>query len=416
MSIEDGPSRENPAFIAQPDGSFVGINEQRRKNHEAEMDVSVLQAGDVLAARFDNEDSPSGFVYEVEEAVWHDLGISNYSKPGRSLSGRINSASLPSEINGTEKVIFTGSTYGGSIISPGLIATGMYPEFFLKGKGRLTFPPINYFVVFRADERGSLQEIEPQQLVAETSAKNEKHTKRVAEMDQVIEAFRFDRNLRNLGGQTYSDERYEAVFDSRGAVGLAILDKKTKVWMKYQYDEGRALQIGFAKLSDIKEAYGLDGRFSSTVEPIYRAGVAISTHTTSPRYGIDVVNYKMSKKEAADIDFAGKDAFPPSPNIRVWPDGSHDIDDDSYKTSDEKRIEDNKKIEEVLELHTAMDSTGRVLIIDGEPIELFDPSTEAEKIIKQLSIDTEQQSQWSERKIYTSGFVTRAINKITKKT
>ncbi|MBW3569451.1 hypothetical protein KY385_04970, partial [Candidatus Parcubacteria bacterium] len=358
MSIENEPKR-NPVFIAQPDGSLVGINdliEQRRNNHEAEMDASVLQAGDVLAARFDDEDSPSGFIYEVEETVWHDLGISNYSKPERSLSGRINSASLPSEINGTEKVIFTGSTYGGSIISPGRIATGMYPEFSLKEKGSLTFPPINYFEVFRADERGSLQEIEPQQLVAETSAKNEKHTKRVAEMDQVIEAFGFDRNLRNLGGQTYSNERYEAVFDSRGVVGLAILDKKTKVWMKYQYSEGRTLQVGFAKLSDIEEAYGLDGRFSSAVDPIHRAGVAISTHTMSPRYGLDVVNYKMNKKEAADLNLAGKDAFP-SLNIRVWSDGSHDIHDDSYKTSDEERIENNKKIEEVLESHAAMNGS-----------------------------------------------------------
>lgn len=381
------PKPKKPQIYTRgPNGEMVDIfdlMEQNRRNLETEMNVATLRSGDLLALRCKKgDDTTDEFTFDIKSAKWGGLGMGGGFSPSPDLVGKLDGPKLPDEVKGIN-AHFEGSGFGGSMMSPGLLATGRSPYFFFPGKGEFRLPYLDYFEVFRRDQAGNLQPLDPNQLDLEGKGKAIHHEARLSQADQLMKIFGFENfNIRGnqiTDIQEYEDERYIAEYMAHGAMGneLAIFDKKMGQWMKFKYyafNNEDFLQVAFADLSDInvrelftagKIIFDLGAHWS-------REGIV--TFNSSGRLGMEAINYRVSDEQAKKVlNIPEWFSRTVNPDIQIWPDGRIEVPRE-YPMSEveEKHPGTIEKIKNSVSAKTAVD--GAVYInLNGKKINLKIP-------------------------------------------
>ncbi len=423
---QSSPSPE-VGYTRLPNGEWIGIFElmERQKTTEAELNTAVLKPGDLLAGQYPkDEDTLGGFFFKVESTKWNHLGIEGNFSPSPRIMGRLQGPDLPPEVSGKEAE-FSGSGWGGPMFQAGIIGTGRAPYFFLED-GQYRAPIISNFKIFRKDEKGELQPLEPNQLDAEIRKRIEKHHDRVTHVEELMKLFGFTRfdfrdstktshdyrqtpideplPPRNDLDLQFEDERYKAQYVAGMAMGnqLAILDKDINLWMEYKYynfNNEDILQVAFADLSshDLNEVFN----FGEIVyeSRIHGTDEAITTFTTSGRYGIDAANYKPSEREAAEIlDIPGIDGsiYSPTPDIQLLPDGEVNIPlVYPFNGLETEHPGLNQRIKEAVKFSVRADGS-LSLTLNSKEIPLIDPDAQLNSLIAHMTQNTEPAAQNAE--------------------
>lgn len=390
-SSKDYPRPQIP--IRLPDGQIVNLFdliERNRRNLESTMPTGSLKRGDLIAFGYSEGDGTNGgFVFEVKEAEWKTLGITGEGCPSPTLVGRLDGPDLPDEVKDKD-CVFTGSGFGTSIVGQDTLATAQSPYFSFP-EGEYIAPVIDLFTTFRRDQSGNLRQLSPNQLDAETRGKTTNHDQRLAKVEQLMEIFGFhDMNFRS--GQTaspylhtYQDKRYVARFEPGMGMGnqLAIMDKQTGQWMEFKYFNSRNedfLQIAFADLSDrdLRDFFLSDTRGLTSESHIHRSRVAITTFTSSGRYGIEVVNYMPSGQEdVRNLGVPKRVSHMIRPDIQIWANGRTEV-QINYFQPEPGLLERIKR-----SIQVTPSSDGAIVInLNGKNVKLKNPDVEIEKIIK----------------------------------
>ncbi len=389
-------------YTRLPDGSVVNIfdlMEQHKRNLETEMGTGSLRAGDLIAFQYPNEQGTTNeMVFDVKSSEWTDLGMSGNFAPHPTLVGRLDGPNLPSEVTDND-VTFIGSGFGGSMVSPAILATGRSPYFHVAG-GEYRAPYVDYFEIFRKDEQGNLQPLDLNQLDTEARGKTAKHDERVAKAEQLMEKFGFKFDFREGSKSTddyfgYEDERYIAEFRSGMAMGnqLVIYDKQLGQWMEMKYYNSKNddfLQVAFANISpnQIKDEF-----CSMTDESgVHRSRVSITTFASSGRYGIEAINYKASDDETAKTLQIPK-WIPDNvanPNIQIWPDGQIEVPEDYPIIVVEKQNPGTiEKIKNSVRATTSTDDV-TTLNLNGKNVQLKNPDVEIDRVVQHMSANKEK--------------------------
>lgn len=400
------PSGENPksiknVFIYLPTGQKVNLDDrlgEQRTNMEARMPASILRKGDLLAITYTAPDNSRGkFLFTVSSSEWGNLGVGN--KPHASVQGRLL-GDLPEDTLG-EEAYFAGSGFGGAMRQGEVIETGCHLYFSFGRRGDFFTPPIDYFEISRPGSTGEMRLVEPNELDAELRGKVTNHQRRLEQSERLIRFLGFDRfDFRN--GQIhvpledvpfFEDGAYRAqYYAGRGAGNhMTILDKGTRQVMMLKYfnsSQDDFLQIGFADLSglDLREVFMSDNIVFE--DGIHRSGRAMTTYTSSGRYGVDAVNYHVSRKQARKnlkIPTTSGDETTLQPDIQIWPENKIKI-AGSYERS--KLEETHPSLLPQLESSiSALTSHDGVIILNlnGEKVRLKDPDAEIAKKVQHFT-------------------------------
>ncbi len=388
--------------------NIFDLVERNRRNMETEMGFGLLKAGDIITFQSSDESGPSNFLFDVKDAKWDTLGISGSHCPAPQLIGTLRGPNLPDEVNDQE-VVFTGSGFGGSIRQVDTLATGQAPYFWIPGRGEYRGPIVDFFQLFRRDQEGNLQPIEPNQLDAEKKGKTVKHQERLAKAEQLMKMFGFTqfdiregRKLLDQDYLEYEDNRYLAQYSAEMAMGnsLVIFDKQTGQWMElkyYNFKNDDFLQIAFADLSGHKlEDVFILANYILSESSIHASREAITTYASSGRYGIEGVNYKPSDKDAAEVlgipPWGNRNYVLFSPDIQVWPDGRIEtpVNSSNFRAEDEhpgllERVKNSISA-------TKSDDDTVLLNLNGKNVQLKNPDIEIDKIAQHLGSQTNEQN------------------------
>lgn len=359
---EPQPQQREFAFTRLPNGELIGIFEMMDREllrGEVQMNTALLKPDDLIAIQYPKEDQTNGgFMFKVAKAEWGDLGMGGGHSPKPTLVGRLQGADLPEEVNGKEAT-FSGSGFGGPMRQPGVLVTGRSPYFSLD-EGQFRAPNITNFKIFRKDENNELRVIDQDQLDAEVRKESEKHRQRLAQVEELMELFGFrgydcknsqiashDYRQVPMGEElepqiptdrvpewqlVYEDDRYISQYKAEMAMDnqLAVFDKTTGKWMGfkyYNYNDEEMLQIAVVDLSgheDLSKVYDSTRLIEDRMpyeSQIHATGRAITTFTSSGRYGIDAINYMPGDTEVDDIlkQLNVNKLQIPRPNIQILP-------------------------------------------------------------------------------------------------
>jgi len=402
-----------PFYIKLSSGEIIGINDlykREQNNAEASMSVSALKPQDLMAMQYQDENSQNrSFLFEIKDAAWNDIGVCNSFAPQPRVSGFLEGDELPGEVKGKE-VYFQGSGWGGSSRSPGVLATGRSPYFFVPGEGEINMPTLNYFEVFRRGDDGYLRSLEPQQLDSEARAESQKHGERLAKADELMALFglnfdfkdtsRWIRRFKDVSDTEnmspsdvthYEDNRYIAQYEGSAGMGndLIIFDKQTYQWVELKYFNGMGndiFQIATADLGNKRKTRIGYLKGGLVTEPaVLDAGLI--THTTSERYGISAINISPSDKQARLMGVPNprepERMF--VPNIQIWDTGEVKI-PDVYPFSVIEEANPGT-INRLLEAIKTTYKDGRINVkIKDANIDIPDPDKMTDDIIKNVEL------------------------------
>jgi len=327
-----GPER---AFVRLPTGEIRGVNQLlvEQAKQEAEISFATLRNGDVVVFEYGDHEKTGTFSFEVDEARWDELGIGGSWSPKPRITGRVSSDEDQIKPVVDKDVVLMGSGWGGSMMSP-IIGTGRSIYFAIPKEGEFRTPFVNLFDVKHRDQDGKLVPYSPNQLDRRSETTIADHRKRLTQTEDLMRSFGFgDENFRD--GQppadsthrTYDDGRYIAAFYKGGAMGnaLAVLDRQTGVWFEAKYFAFKGedfLQLALADLSgkDLDTVFYAPDAITSE-SSIHASNSRITTLTTSERYGMEVLNYKLGQDETVQAFGDQAQGVPASPDIQIWQDG-----------------------------------------------------------------------------------------------
>ena len=336
-----GDSNDGQPLIRQPDGRFIGVFDimERQKLEEASMQLSVLKPGDLIAMQIiaDNKE-PVGYLFDVTQQEITNLNIGYGWGPDLKVSGLLTGPNIPDQFTDKD-LVFAGSNFGGSLGQHGIIGTGRHPLFHVGGEGNFMLPQLAGFEVYR-DGKDGLQPIDPNKLDADTREGLKSHEERLTGFNRLMEKFGFDHfDIRNFSEshdyfnepsspRKLCNERYFAEYRAGRATGngLTILDKETGLWQEWKYynfSNQDVMQVAFADLSDCVLSHVFENSRIGDESAIYRAGVGVTTFTSSSMTALNVVNYRVSDAHATDqlgIPIIGSHG-PFNPSIQIFADG-----------------------------------------------------------------------------------------------
>ncbi len=372
------------------------------------MSSSILKPGDIVAFQYQTEKGKNErFLFEISRVVWGDIGVRADFCPQPKITGKLQDAGFLKNAPSSDEALFGGSGFGGSLLSPNLIATGQTAVFYSSGLGKVQSPPITYFSFFRKDEDGHYRPIEPNQLDAAAGKENAEHRERRNRTQTLMKLLGFDlqsifdcsqSSASQIPALHYYDGRYRAEYKVGMATGnrLAVFDTETQKWImcKYynSYNEDM-LQIAVADLSKGNADNTL--RYGLAEEPsIHTSGAAITTFTSSERFGVQAVNYLPSKSEAEEClripSHSGSGSIF-APNIQLWPDGTIVIPQEyPLKIVEEEHPGLFERIHSMVSFSTAHDGTIQLHLGD-KTIQLKSPDSELNELINNLSKTKKQQ-------------------------
>ena len=339
--------------IRLPTGMMVGLDQLLSQEGQAhvEIDVARMKAGDVVIADYANQsgaandDRPGRFSVKFAEAQWAHLGIAEEFGPSKSWTVEVSG--LPPKKPHVYRGVFGGAGFGGSMRSPGVIATDRSLLFHLPDLGELRSPFVTKLAVVRKDIVDGSEVhrlVKPDELSSGDEHIREIHERRLGQYAELMKKFGFakEHDFRNGEDQSfldnwkrradYEDDTFAATYHAGMAQGnsLIVFNKKDRTYTHYHYYNFKnrdALQVCYSDLEGDGEPFNPHehGRLYMGESMVHRSGSSIVTYNTSPNISLEAINYKVSKSDASDllhIPLYGNWEDVTAPDIEIYPDNT----------------------------------------------------------------------------------------------
>ncbi len=339
FSSEDYDKAEDHSVLRLPNGEqvhFQAFMDRAQMAGETVLHASAFQPGDMVIFKPDEADplaSPTDFVVmTVDHTHWESLGLND--APSVHSICSLQGTAVPEEFT-DQPMHFVGSAVGLSNAElGGQVATHMEPRFTtVDGRQVLGFSNYRYAETFRLDEDG-LQSLGPNELEATIRNESTRHTNHLERVRSLAGLFGYDITAEDQPDVMVALDRGQYMVEYRGgrsANHLTVLDPQTGLWMQALYygSDKQILQVSVADLRERRlssvfadEDYGI-----STAYQIRDVNPGITTYTTAPRYGLDMICYRPSA-EVSRYQLGippASEHVPytiPSPDLLISPDGT----------------------------------------------------------------------------------------------
>ncbi len=354
-TIEGNGSNDNtplgPIIHISRDGKLKTLDELLQGvEGNREVLASQLRAGDVLSAQSsDDHGNKHVLTMEIDKATWESLGMNDGFSPTKSLSGAVT-------VRAAGKVLFSrnaridGSSFGGSMMSPGVFRAGEHLVFWDPERKRWQTPAIERIAIVRGKDSHSPRILDDDSLAVSNEEIREIHTQRLSQYKALMDRFGFSKQhdftdsskpSRSTEQRDFSDpssalltERDPqyvagpiiATYSGEMALGnkLAIHNSETGEYILYKYYNFKGediLQIAYANVKDTTYDPYEFNILSMAINRVHAARVAITTHNSGPNSNLLATNYKPSegdgKKELGIPPYSEHDASAYVPDIQV---------------------------------------------------------------------------------------------------